>query len=244
MESLRTRLGLLFLIALFSSLNLKAQVTIGSTADPDIDAVLELISNDSQGLLLPRLELVSTDSEAPMSKHTVGMVIYNIGDALPQGYYYNDGAQWVQITDTNIASWRSVATKDAATSNTEDIYQSGAVVVGASALENKTQFAVVSTNKGVLLPRMTTFQRDNNITPIEDIPDGLLIYNLDTHCYNYFNAAAGTGGKWVSLCGDLDPADFSLADCTGIIVPDPAVNNQAYKVGVPLTSAHTYTINV
>ena len=150
-----------------------AQIVIGSDSDPDVDAVLELVSNDNLGLLLPRVKLTSLTDPIPLSAHKAGMVLYNVGndvdedgnetssDALPPGYYYNDGFQWIQITDTNIASWRSIATKDAATSNTEDIYQSGAVVVGGSALESKTQFAVVSTDKGILLPRMTTQERDN-----------------------------------------------------------------------------------
>ena len=221
----------------------KAQVAIGTEEEPDIDAILELVSNETKGLLLPRLELQSLFDPDPMSGHKEGMVVYNTGDILPKGYYYNNGAQWVQITDTNIASWRSISTKDAATSNTDDIYQTGAVVVGASDLEDKTQFSVVSTTKGVLLPRMTTLQREA-IQPLASIPDGLMIYNIDTHCYNYFNSSAGTEGKWVSLCGTQDPATFSLSDCAGTILPDPTTSPESYKVGVPLTSANTYTINV
>ncbi|MCC8147155.1 MAG: hypothetical protein LIO93_12150 [Bacteroidales bacterium] len=93
------------------------------------------------------------------------------------------------------------------------------------------------------MPRLTTQERDA-ISPKNEIPDGLMIYNTTTHCYNYFNAVAGTGGDWVSLCGTQDPATFELSDCSGTISPDPATNPGSYKVGVPLTSANTYAINV
>lgn len=229
-----------------------SQVTIGGDKQPDENAVLELLSKDSLGLLLPRIKLISVDEADPLSAHEAGMVVYNIGDSLdasytmPEGYYYNDGNQWILITDTNIASWRSISTKDAATSNTEDIYQSGAVVVGSESLEPKTQFAVVSTTKGVLLPKLTTRQRNDmkGLDPSGTIPDGLLIYNVDTHCYNYYNTNAGTDGEWVSLCGTLDPAIYEFTDCTSSYTPDPISSPQGYKVGVPLTEDYTYRINV
>jgi len=53
-----------------------------------------------------------------------------------------------------------------------------------------------STTKGVLSPRMTTAQRD----AIENPPEGLRIYNLDTHCENFFN-----GFAWFELCGVCTP---------------------------------------
>ncbi|MCC8147154.1 MAG: hypothetical protein LIO93_12145 [Bacteroidales bacterium] len=113
------RRSLLLLLCLIVSASLfrgNAQVVIGSDSDPDVDAVLELISNDNLGLLLPRVKLTSLTEPTPLSAHKAGMVLYNVGndvdengnetssDALPAGYYYNDGFQWIQITDTNIAS--------------------------------------------------------------------------------------------------------------------------------------------
>jgi hypothetical protein len=57
---------------------------------------------------------------------------------------------------------------------------------GNVGIGNETPVAkldIASTTQGVLLPRMTTAERDLISTPAE----GLIIYNLDTHVLNFFN---------------------------------------------------------
>lgn len=51
---------------------------------------------------------------------------------------------------------------------------------------------ISSTDKGVLLPRMTEAERDAIANPIQ----GLLIYNTEDDCFNYY-----TGTNWVKDCG-------------------------------------------
>lgn len=85
---------------LFTQISL-AQVTIGSSALPNNDAILDLKQDGETkgGLLLPRVSLQQTTSSAPMSAHTEGMVVYNIastGDVTP-GYYYNNGTKWLKL---------------------------------------------------------------------------------------------------------------------------------------------------
>lgn len=53
---------------------------------------------------------------------------------------------------------------------------------------------VSSTTQGVLFPRLTTAQRDAIATPA----DGLLIYNITTQCFNYWNST-----KWIEFCADV-----------------------------------------
>lgn len=231
----------LVLLSLLLGYNVQAQVLIGENRDPDIDAVLELASRDSLGLLLPRVELRDLVDAAPLQEFHAGMVVYNVGNdtvgvALPAGYYYSDGSQWIQITDSNLAPWKNITTNEAATSSSDSIYQMGPVLVGGAILANHTQFQVSSPTNGVLFPRMSTVNRDA-IGP-NDIPDGLTIYNTDTHCYNYYSGASG----WVSLCGESDPAVFTMGDCA---FADYAPQTpEAYKVGEPLTTDHTYKIKV
>jgi uncharacterized protein (TIGR02145 family) len=52
-------------------------------------------------------------------------------------------------------------------------------------------------NKGFLMPRMTTPQRNAIQTPAE----GLLIFNLTTGCIDYY-----LGSSWKSFCGASEPA--------------------------------------
>ena len=86
--------------------NLKAQVTIGSNSTPDANAVLDLISSGSKGLLLPRLALSATNLASPLSAHTAGMTVYNTATtsgtyAVTPGLYYNDGTKWVRLNFNN-----------------------------------------------------------------------------------------------------------------------------------------------
>lgn len=50
---------------------------------------------------------------------------------------------------------------------------------------------ISSTDSGVLIPRLTTVQRDAIISPAH----GLTVYNLDTDCFDYFSVSF-----WSSLC--------------------------------------------
>jgi len=95
----------MFLFLPVCFIQLQAQVTIGNLSNPNPDAVLDLESNTKLGLLLPCVKLVQTNKSAPMSEHVVGMVVYNTDSAgvapysVIPGYYYNDGSQWVRLTD-------------------------------------------------------------------------------------------------------------------------------------------------
>jgi parallel beta-helix repeat protein len=67
---------------------------------------------------------------------------------------------------------------------------SGRIGVGTTAPNAAALLDLTSTNKGLLLPRMTTAQQDAISSP----PDGLLIYNATTA-----KARVRAGGAWVDL---------------------------------------------
>lgn len=128
------------LILLISSISSFAQVTIGAGVEPDDNALLDLKENNAgtstKGLLLPRVALISTDNFRPLTAHVAGMLVYNFattGDVTP-GFYINDGSKWVRTGgSSNISSiepWFIKGTTQQATSNTQDIYQSGNVGIG------------------------------------------------------------------------------------------------------------------
>lgn len=100
----------LFLTLIIAIINpaIYAQVTIGSGIEPDKDALLDLKEENvtTKGLLMPRVALSSTTAYTPLSRHVVGMTVYNIatvGDVTP-GYYYNDGTKWVRMATATAGS--------------------------------------------------------------------------------------------------------------------------------------------
>lgn len=84
---------------LFVGSPLMAQVKIGDNPNSiNPSAILELESA-TKGLLLPRVELQSLTSPAPLSAHIPGMHVYNTSNAegLEAGEYFNDGSGWVKL---------------------------------------------------------------------------------------------------------------------------------------------------
>ncbi|MBU2525876.1 MAG: hypothetical protein KKC03_04665 [Bacteroidetes bacterium] len=63
------------------------------------------------------------------------------------------------------------------------------VGIGNNSPDTSSMLDVASTTKGLLIPRMTTAQRDAIASPAA----GLLIFNTSTNLFNYFN------GTWVAL---------------------------------------------
>jgi hypothetical protein len=70
-----------------------------------------------------------------------------------------------------------------------------------AAVTPKAALEVVSSNSGVLLPKLTTAQRNAIVTA--DLQNGLLLYNIDSSVYQFYNGsawsnmgAAGSGSGW------------------------------------------------
>ena len=238
--------SLLFCCIFFTaSIQLHAQVVIGNETEvdlsPDEDAILDLRSGGNKGLLLPRLSLKNKYLPDPLSAHTAGMVVYNIGTntILPEGYYFSDGHQWIQIVDTRVYSWYSKQTGRGAESNTDTIYQKGSVVVGSNELEPHVRFMIGSGDKGALLPRLTSAQIKNITESLSETEkkaiDGLMVYNLSNNCFSFFN---GRTLEWRSLCAETPPAGMLVecfSDCK-------AYGN--YKAQVNLTKDNFYRIRI
>jgi len=83
-----------------------AQVGIG-TDSPHPDAMLHLES-DNSGLLINVVNLNSTPSPIPLTAHVGGIIVYNnalpVNDVVP-GFYYNDGTQWNQVSNSVGGDW-------------------------------------------------------------------------------------------------------------------------------------------
>ncbi|MDR2835786.1 MAG: hypothetical protein LBV69_06260 [Bacteroidales bacterium] len=84
-----------------------AQIRIGGNTAPNSSAILDLnpdnSDNSQMGLLLPRVQLVSSDNASPMNAHIKGMFVYNtinINDVII-GIYYNDGQRWINLSNNS-----------------------------------------------------------------------------------------------------------------------------------------------
>ncbi len=101
MKKIFLSLSILLAAVLLQSVN--AQMSVGTSAAPNANAVLDLVSSN-QGLLLPRVALSSTTSASPLSAHVAGMHVYNTATAgtypnnVTPSEYYNDGSKWIQVT--------------------------------------------------------------------------------------------------------------------------------------------------
>lgn len=63
----------------------------------------------------------------------------------------------------------------------------------------KSILEIYAKNTGVLLPRMTTNER--NAIAVSTLSKGLLIYNTDEKCFNSYNTSTSS---WNKMCGILD----------------------------------------
>lgn len=139
----------------------------------------------------------------------------------------NPSGQRVELAVKSDGSSRTTGTEFVATDN-------GNVGIGKAEPDSNAMLDVTSSNKGVLLPRLSTAQRDQIPAALAN---GLLIYNTTQNCFNYYDDNVA---KWLSLCGTQAPAKFTLQDCTS----SPSGPSGTYKAGTAVTSANTYTISV
>jgi hypothetical protein len=111
----------------------------------------------------------------------------------------------------------------------------GTISNGASKAVNGAIFELESNNKGMLISRLSTAQR--NAIPIANLSNGLLVYNTNTNCFDYWDALRL---QWLSMCGTPPPAvfDISAVECAAITA------NGTYKQGVALSGDNTMTIPV
>ncbi len=67
------------------------------------------------------------------------------------------------------------------------------VGIGTTAPNPKAILELQATDKGLLVPRLSTVQINAITTP----PNGLLVYNITENCFNYYNT---TASLWKSMC--------------------------------------------
>lgn len=89
--------------------------------------------------------------------------------------------------------------------------------------ESSSLFTVTSTNKGILISRMTKAQRDNITKPAK----GLMVYNLSTDSFNYFN-----GTNWEEVGGDDNMGNHIAS--ANIHLNNKSISNDGDTEGISL----------
>ncbi|NTW32607.1 MAG: hypothetical protein HGB12_08290 [Bacteroidetes bacterium] len=220
----------------------------------DNSAILD-VSSVNQGMRIPRVALTSTTSAAPITNPANSLMVYDsvtTGDVTP-GFYYWDGAnsKWVRFSTGSGSGWSTsgnagtdtvtnfIGTTDnqswvMKTNNIErmKISKTGNVGIGTASPASTSALDVTSTTKGILIPRMTTIQRDAIATPAT----GLQIYNTDCQTLNYWS-----GTCWISISKAIpDPEEItsnppSTTFCAG--------QSRTYSIpAVPAASRYTWTV--
>lgn len=110
--------------------------------------------------------------------------------------------------------------------------------------DEKAILEIISSDKGILIPRMTEAQRDA-IQPTTANQQSLLIFNTDEDCFNYWHKV---DLEWKSICGKIGKADFEITDCNSIAVAGHYLDKTSLGTGhyitvdVAVTKTGTYTI--
>ncbi|MDM1044871.1 hypothetical protein HX004_07325 [Myroides sp. 1354] len=226
----------------FISFTIFAQVGV-YTKNPKVTMEIQTTnSGPPNGFLLPRVTVAQLDADADKyGEDQHGTMVYVLDYDSESGpttafiynpgiYVYNAYTSLWQLQDSE--PWMSMETGLPASMNHEDIYQNGRVGIGTNRIDETAQLEVTFNNKGVLIPRLTTIERNY----IDNPANGLLIFNTTTNCLNYYD---GQVKRWLSMCGTYDPAVFTFLNC------DPPVGPLGiYTQGTALNSSNTYTLSL
>lgn len=237
-------LFVLSVIGILFSWTLQAQVTIGSNIEPDADALLDLKNTanpeaSTKGLLLPRVELNSTELASPLTAHVKGMAVYNTTtkNNVSPGYYFNDGAKWIRIADESKGAWYAVTTGTVATDITQDIYQMGSVGIGTS---NMDASAVINmsevNNKGVLAPKVALTSSTDQTTILSPTT-GLFVYNTGEAGLGFKGHVYWDGAEWkaIDVSTSISPEIATLECSTAVLSPSAYKKDSAFTGNLKIT---------
>ncbi|MDP1745262.1 MAG: hypothetical protein Q8L90_06785, partial [Bacteroidota bacterium] len=216
-------------------------VGINTTGNaPNSSALLDINASpgNNKGVLIPRLPLTATNSGSPISPlpgvAETGLMVFNTAtagvppnDVIP-GFYYWNGTAWAPLGagGSTAGGWTDDGNVVRLTTSTDFVGIGTASPAATSALD------ITSTTKGVLIPRMTTAQRDAITTPAT----GLQIYNTDCKSLNYY-----TGTCWIAMSKSLpDPGIITSTPATTVFC---AGQVRTYSIpAVPGATSYTWSV--
>ena len=200
----------IFFLTLTTSIATSGQVGIG-TAVPD--GALDITST-TDGLIIPRIDLIALNNASPLTLPIVSELVYNTGTSLsPAGYFYWDGAKWVQLI-TGSLNWN---------------------ILGNTGLSGTTNFIGTTDNVDVAFRRSNTAAGKIGATSIA-FGVNALNSGVSTNCTAIGNNAlkASTGNDNVAV------GQNALLNCSGTAQWNTAIGSNALQ-GINSNAAQNNT---
>lgn len=182
---------LLSLVCLLFSIHLFAQsVGIGTTT-PHAASLLDITST-TKGMLVPRMTQAQRDA---IASPPPGLMIFN---TTTNNFNFNTGTGWNSLTSTNPSTGlpNKLLKFNTTLGIVPGMITDNAAGIGVNATSSNPHASamldIASTDKGMLVPRMTSVQRMAIAAPAV----GLLVFDTNTISFWFY-----TGGAWVELAG-------------------------------------------
>jgi hypothetical protein len=194
------------ILLLLWSIRLLAQsVGIGTTT-PHPAAILDLQST-TKGLLPPRLTQTEIGN---ITNATPGLMVYN---TTTSSFQFYNGSSWNNIPHSGIVTGinnrvpRFSGTWGLGPGMMTDNGAGVSLNIGGTAPDASAIMDISSVTKGILIPRMSTAQREAIVAPVA----GLMVYDNTTNGFWFYNGAAwtqisgggGGGGNWTIAGNDM-----------------------------------------
>jgi hypothetical protein len=178
----------LIFIIFIMSLNAASAQNVGiGTTTPNTSAQLD-ISSTSKGMLIPRM----TDAEKnAIVSPAPGLMVYNTNT---NSFQYYNGVSWNNISHSGIVTGTAnrVAKFNSPWGLTPGMITDNGAGIGINTTnagaDANSQLDITSTNKGLLIPRMTTAQKNAILTPAK----GLLVFDSTINNFSFYSGTAWT----------------------------------------------------
>jgi hypothetical protein len=107
------------------------------------------------------------------------------------------------------------------------------VGIGTTTPNAKAILDLQATNKGLLVPRMTTVQMNSVAT--NSTTNGLLVYNTDLNCFHYWNTSTST---WKSMCASTGIINSGDTVIINLLKVDSAFIKNLFSTYIKADSAY------
>lgn len=213
--NLFTKRYLLVLVLVAACGTAMSQVKIGDNPGTiNANSLLELEATDL-GFVPPRVSLDDASTPAPLlAGLETGTLIYNLGGAEPDGYYYWDGTKWVPISTDE--PWREETTGNAAKNGTttDMYYTAGNVGIGNATPNDQLDVVGISHLNGLLFVGGKTTSNENGLKIHTDGVDNFIDSRIPASGFTYFRAD-NTDGTSTRLALDNTSGFFGVGYTSG-----------------------------